>query len=322
MYLIIKHTISPLALIVVSLLLLFPSTMHAQVPEQKSETAFEIVWSNDFVNQTDRYFSNGFDLAFYHRIWSKLPTSYLLVSGRNASKVVHSLTLSQHLFTPDKLTQEDIVAYDRPFASYLLLGHQKTSFFKARKIKLTSEIQLGLLGKYSGGESVQNGVHTIFADSDIALGWPNQLKSDFAFNYNLKVEKGLVYQNHFAMIPYAGFRAGVPYTDADAGIQMRAGWFPDYFNNIGLLSEKDLILYAFVDISGRYVLYNATLQGGLFNESLHTISNVTPFVRDLKLGFSVGVKNFTFEYSQHFISKEYDSGRRHKWGSFSFRFGF
>jgi len=209
---------------------LIPLTLSAQEVFSWDEPVLEFVWSNDFVNQTDRYFSNGFELTLYHPFMKKSPTRFLLLPDAWANKVVHGLTLTHHFFTPDQLFVSDIVANDRPYASYLLAGHRKIAFNQERKMKLLTALQVGLLGKFSGGESVQNGIHELLPASKPATGWENQINPDFALNYSLRFEKGIVSNHHFDLIPHGGARVGIPYTDVDAGIYFRFGKYSDYFN--------------------------------------------------------------------------------------------
>lgn len=291
-------------------------------PLAQQESFAEIKWSNDFFNQTDRYFSNGFDLAVYHQFMKKSPTRFVLLPSPKANEVYHSLTLTHHLFTPDHLFSEEIQSWERPFASYALLGHKKTALYSRRKIRLESEFQVGIMGKYSGGESVQNGIHKILPASRSAIGWSNQLGSDLALNYHVRGEKGIVSSRYFALVPHGDIRAGIPYTDASAGLYFQIGKFPDYFEKMTLFSDQGINYYAFADFSGRYVLYNATLQGGLINDSPHTLLQVNPFVSEFKFGFAVGFRSVSLEYTQHYISQEYTKGMQHKWGTFTIRVKF
>lgn len=312
--------VSKAALIV--LIILTFQLASAQDQKRVMGRAFELTWSNDFVSQTDRYFSNGLDLSFTHPFMQKSPIRFLLLPDKWASKVYHSLTLSQHFFTPDQLFVEDINNNDRPYASYLLLGHQKIAMNAKRRIKLQTEFQAGIFGKYSGGETVQNGIHELLPASQSALGWGNQLSSDLALNYSLRIEKGLISNRYFDLIPHAGTRLGIPYTDFEGGILLRIGKFPNYFENPGWLESKGISYFLFADFSGKYVLYNATLEGGLINQSAYTIAEVQPLVSEIRVGLAFGVQNFTMEYSQYYLSPEFKNGLHHKWGAITFRVAF
>lgn len=300
-------------------LILFFQTARGQVPGQADTPVFEFAWSNDFFNQTDRYFSNGFDVAFYHPFMEHAPSRVTLLPDKWAEKVYHGVTLTQHVFTPDRLFESTIDLNDRPYASYLLLGHRKVAFNSYTRLRLQTEFQVGILGRYSGGETLQNGIHDLLPASRTAIGWDNQLEPDPAMNYSLHIEKGVAASQGIQVIPHAGFRAGIPYTDVEAGLQIRAGKVSDYFSNLGLLYHKGFSYYFLVDVSGRYVAYNATLQGGLLNESPHTLKTINPLVSQVEVGFGFAVKHFTVEYRQYFISPEFRDGLAHKWGMVTFQ---
>ena len=151
---------------------------------------FEVKWSNDIFHQTDRNFTNGIDLAFYHPVFKKSPVRYIMLPHKDADITWQGLTLSQHFFTPRELFSTEIVSQDRPYASYLLLGHKKISANPNRFVKRTSEIQIGILGKNSGGKALQNGIHFVLPASEPAIGWENQIHTDLALNYSMKYEKG------------------------------------------------------------------------------------------------------------------------------------
>jgi hypothetical protein len=270
------------------------------------------------MNQTDRYFSNGFDLMLVHPFMDRSPSRFLLVGTKNSDEVYHGITLVHHFFTPDDLFETNILKTDRPYASYLLLGHRRTEFFYQRKIKFQSEFQLGLLGRYSGGRTLQNNLHELFPGSAPSLGWQNQLNSDAAMNYSLQVEKGIFTKPFFEIIPGAKARLGIPYTDISAGVLLRSGRLNEYFTSYGLKSKHRPFFYLFGQIEGRWVLYNATLQGGLFNDHPHTLDRIHPWVVQATTGIAVGFKKWRLEYLYVLLSSEYHKGKMHRWGAFQF----
>lgn len=283
---------------------------------------FEITWSNDIFHQTDRNFSNGFDLAFYHPVFEKSPLRFIMLPHKSDDFVWQGLTLTQHFFTPRELFTSEIISDDRPFASYLLFGHRKISSNPKRVVKRTSEFQVGILGRHSGGKTLQNGIHLVLPASEPATGWDNQLNTDLAINYTLRFEKGIVNKKSINLIPYGEAKIGVPYTWADMGMRAQIGIMNNYFSSIGISKSEDWELYAFGDIAGRYVVYNGVYEGGLLTSNLHTIDEINPWVYTIKAGLAFGIKNFSFEYGSILLSKEYDGGGEHKWGYISLKFAF
>jgi hypothetical protein len=291
-----------------------------QITNETAYPVFEIKWSNDIFHQTDRNFSNGFDIALYHHLFDQMASKYIMLPNNKDDYVWYGFTLTQHFFTPRELFTTEVIYTDRPYASYLLLGHQKISLNPTKNLKRTSEIQVGILGKYSGGKSLQNGIHFILPASKPAIGWDNQISPDLALMYSARIEKGLINANNFILAPYLDGKLGVPYTHMSGGLFARAGLMNNYFESLGVSKNNAWELYAFGDVNSRYVLYNGVLEGGLFNPSIHTMNNINPWVFTLSAGIAFSVKSFSLEYGSVLISQEYETGMGYKWGYLSLKF--
>lgn len=63
--------------------------------------------------------------------------------------------------------------------------------------------------------------------------------------------------------------------------------------------------------------YDATLQGGLFNKSSpYTIpsSDITRVTFQNNYGLVIIIHKINFEYFQSLLTKEFESGKFHRWG--------
>ncbi len=308
--------------LIIAISLLSSGFLYSQKQTDAEIHILEIKLSNDFIFKTDRYFSNGLELSYYAPSFDRIPTkSILLPDGKN-DKSLYAVTLRQDFFTPTELFSTDIIMNDRPFASYLLIGHRKVSLNTKSRLKKISEIQIGLIGKYSGGKSIQNGIHKILPASEPALGWINQIQPDIALNYQIKIEKGLGHNKNFDIIPAIQLRVGVPYTDFTGGFRLLAGKLSDYFTDIGVSKTGGWKLHLFAEPAITFVAYNATLQGGLFSDNIYTVNNLNRWVGTINSGIVLAVKGFTFEFGQHFLTKEFKGGQSHKWGHVSLKFAF
>jgi len=296
---------------------------YSQSIKKPTNHIFEIKWANDFIFETDRYFSNGLELKYYAPFMEKSPVRYILLPNSKNEIVRHGITITQHFFTPAYLFSNEIIRNDRPFASYFLIGHQKVSVNSEKKLIKKSELQVGLLGKYSGGRSIQNGIHDMLWTSVPALGWEYQVKSDLAINYSAFLEKGFVNSDYIKFSGLLDIKAGIPYTYTGAGLKIVAGKADGYYKNHGLGFAKDWQLYFFGQVTGRFFAYNATLQGGLINKSnIHVFNEINHIVGEIKTGITFSHKNLAIEFGQHLLSPEYYYGGYHKWGYLTIRFGF
>jgi hypothetical protein len=162
------------------------------------------------------------------------------------------------------------------------------------------------------------------------LGWENQIKTDYIINYRIKFEKALFYKKHREIIANALVRAGTLYTDASVGFTARMGLFSPYFSNLGMdkysvYRKSNFQIYGIFKLNAKAVAYNATLQGGLFNnESVYTIndSRITRFVVDGMAGIVISYKQIGLEYSKFYLSQEFKEGLEHKWGRCVIRYCF
>jgi len=309
-------------LIYIKIFFLSVAYLHGQNINVQDDQIFEIKWSNDFVFSSDYYFSNGLELVYYAPAFKKSPVRHLLISHKEAYNIWYGLTLTQHFFTPRDLSGNEINLTDRPFASYLLIGQKPISAMQDRQIKITSEIRTGIFGKYSGGQSIQNGIHELLPASKPVSGWHSQLNSEIALNYILKVEKGLTNSPFFNAIPYAEVLMGTPYTDLSGGIRFVIGKQNSLFIDPGVRNCSNMELYVFTDMSGRLVGYNATLQGGLFSTDSHALHSINRLVGQFTTGIVWRVNRFSIEYGQTFLAKEFDSGLSHKWAYVSLKLAF
>jgi lipid A 3-O-deacylase len=142
----------------------------------------QVHWDNDAFakgNKTDRWYTNGFRIAF---TYNKPPTVQAAKLLQNASELLlwddttPSLTYSigQSMYTPRNITLASPQKDDRPWAAFLYYGATahavKDSEFR------TTELKFGLTGRYAYGEQVQSAVHHLVASNQPA-GWDQQVKS-------------------------------------------------------------------------------------------------------------------------------------------------
>lgn len=282
----------------------------------------KINWANDFFFQSDRYFTNGFNFEYYSTGLGNSFVKYLHLPDQTNGKNYYGFGLKQDMFTPGDFHHYSHLGDDRPFASYLVISSNKTQTNNHSKLITKSEIEVGFIGQESGGQWVQNGIHSLLPASSFVPGWENQIQTDFILNYGIEVEKNLLSSQIISLSGYIGGKLGTLHTYSGAGFRIRAGTIHDYFKNLNFSSESDWQGYFFTSLGAKYVLYNATIQGGLLNRTENlNVPRISQFVYEVGSGINMSIRNINIEVGAKYLSPEFISGSSHYWGYISVKIG-
>lgn len=207
----------------------------------------------------------------------------------DSDRDLHSLEVGFTVFTPEVITEVDMQADDRPYASLLFLSNTHESVDFESDSALISSFSIGVLGSKLISE-LQTEVHSILG-SDEPVGWENQISDGGELTARYSIAKQSLY--HFN---YDGTnnievstttQASIGYiTEVSFGMAARIGnfdtpWysFRPQFNDY---SEKSASLAGFNKPTEEFYFwggfnihlraYNAFLQGQ-FKDSNHTFSS-------------------------------------------------
>jgi hypothetical protein len=154
-------------------------------------------------------------------------------------------------------------------------------------------------------------------------GWDTQIQNDLALNYLFGVEKMFSPVEYLEVIAGTTVYLGIPYTKIEPAVQVRLGLFEDYFNYLNNDPKRKWQAYMITGARASIVAYNATLQGGLFNQSNpYVLEEINHFVGSYNLGLGLSYGNSSFIFSQTFISPEFPGGDPHSWGDLRLVFRF
>jgi len=275
----------------------------------RNERLFRFDYANDFFTGTDRYYTQGYGFALFHSALAKSPLINLLVALHGGSKS-YGLTFRHCGFTPTTLDSDAALIGDRPFASYLFLGHSLISSDPRRDLTLISELDTGLIGEGSGGKQIQTGLHRALGSS-LPRGWDNQIRNDLVLDYYVRIEKRVAATALADAAIFVDSTLGTLYTNAAAGLASRFGKITDDNNR----------LYLFGRLEQKVVGYDATLQGGLFNRnSPYTLptEELERFVLRGEVGITIERKGYALQFTRSFQGREFKSGFSHQWAEISF----
>lgn len=213
---------------------------------------------------TDRYYTNGVRLDyFYESKKRKFPSSLLLKISED--KNIYGWGIAQYMFTPSRIDIPDIQYNDRPYAGTFFAIHSLSSYDYSKKLKVTSELYFGVMGPLSLAEETQIWVHGLFNYTK-PEGWKNQVPNDIVINYNLRLEKEMIYvpEKLFVTGTLETYN-GTLYNAMGAGFILRAGRVSNFFDPQSKFSsdKKKARFFVVLKPTLRVIYYNALLQGGI-----------------------------------------------------------
>jgi hypothetical protein len=294
--------------------------------------AISVFLENDIFFGTDIWYSNGININIVHPIWQASPISKALIPYKGKSLNFYGLSILQTMFTPQYPTWEGIQYDDRPFGSYLMLGHSKLSTVPDKKLRISSCLYLGVIGKYALGGEIQSYLH---GTEKRPVGWKNQIANDIIINYNLEVEKAVLFNGKSDVSFLTGLKAGSLHTNVSVGFRYQWSNSQDYFYDPlpttkshdpwnQILKKVKYSFFVTSTLTG--VAYDASLQGGLFNKtSPYVISNerLKRFLSTSSVGIGVTYRQFSFDMSGFMLSPEFDPQKRwHKWARLQVNYAF
>lgn len=226
---------------------LFAQTQKINIRPQKYA---RLQWENDVFQLrrgqlTDRYFTNGIRLDFLGNFWERIPTKILLMKFKGSTENLYGFSIGQNMYTPIDLTRSLPDSSDRPYAGWLYISHTLISNDAFQEQRLTTELDLGIIGARSFAQQTQTWVHKLpFIKSTIPQGWDNQIHNDLGINYLVRFEKRFIPQVHRRLDIIQSLEGNVGFVSNFVGIGtlIRVGWFNDYFQNASGLYDKNAVI--------------------------------------------------------------------------------
>lgn len=295
-------------------------------------TALTLIVENDserfqIFGGSDRWYTNGvkLDLSF-NRPWpgftSKLlPFASIYDDPREAGGVV----VAQQMFTPEDLEESGLLPDDQPYSGYLYAG-----LYVQRSDRLNFdhlELDLGVVGQYSGAEAAQSAVHAALPNQIEPAGWDNQLSNEFAINltyeHRWRTPKAAIGVFDLDAIAGVGGRLGNVHIDANVSGTVRFGYnlpddfgppLIDTFRDATGTWSRDFGIYAYARATGQAVARNIFIDGNTFADS-HSVDR-EDFVATLQAGLALRYKWFETGWSTVWQSEQFEQQPEpHEFGS-------
>lgn len=280
------------------------------------EKYFRIHYDNDFYGKTDYYYTQGYNLEFVNPGLSKNPLSHTLLRLKN-SRTKYGISFEHYGFTPTSIKSNEILQNDRPFAGVIMLKSFSVSVDTLHKSRLSSILSTGMLGPAAFAGKMQKKIHSWTGDPE-PMGWQYQIRNEVVINYELNYEKEIFnIPNIVSLNTNSGIRLGTLSDKIQGGATLTIGRFDSPFQTREKKIKNNYQLYFYTQPLVSLVGYDATMQGGIINRSSPytlTAGQISRFTFQNSYGVILSVRNLYVEYYRTYLSKEFETGRTHKWG--------
>jgi hypothetical protein len=289
----------------------------------KSDKMLRLHFDNDYFTTTDRYYTYGITLEWAHPSLKASPLNFLLLKAQQSS-YRYGLALAYFCYTPASLSNNTIRYGDRPFSGNLVLSSSLSSRDTLHARIITSFLTFGIIGQGAGGEETQLMVHRM-TNNVLPNGWQFQIRNDLILTYQLNYEKRLTPSSRHLLLSFSSeARVGTHNDKLKAGFSFMAGRFNDpYRSKTAVQDRRKTHWYFYGQVQPALVLFDATLQGGLFNrKNPYTLpaSDIRRITLQADYGIVLTLKKWYVDYCQSFLSPEFSGGLSHRWGGI--RIGF
>ncbi|MDR3693304.1 lipid A deacylase LpxR family protein [Mucilaginibacter sp.] len=273
---------------------------------------------------SDRYYTDGIFIYYRHAL-------KVNESSKLANKVL-GFEFGQKIFNPQSGSIANAQGVDlpnlidRPFAAYMYIGASLNLLYKDESsLKLTARV--GIIGPGAEGKQIQDFVHDNFGFYHPS-GWEYQINNEAQINLSAEYNKLLV-RGSWIDVSLSGYlNLGNGFTGAGAGPLVRLGSFNQLFNSVSTQStairkevknplNKHEIFFYYKPLAN-YVAYDATIQGGLFDNhsGLEITKNKEPFIFSQQFGVAFSTNRFVFDIAAIFHTlDDREMVQSHQWAA-------
>ncbi len=270
----------------------------------------------------DRYFTNGLRLSY-----SQLQKNPWIVPRKQHQNSFHKtilhFQLAQEIYTPDNIKKSDLIEFDRPYAGYLYV-HAKASTFWARSSNLQLGIDVGIIGPWAGGYTVQRWWHKLIQYTQ-PRGWQYQINNEPVINFNLSYQKAWKVFSWTDVLTCSRLRAGTSFNNLSGGMKVRIGKINPIDNSAiaesrvntrfslqQMTKDHHQEWFAFYGVGGMLVWHNTLIEGSMLPvfESIH-IEKAYPYVLTQNAGLVYSTLSTTIQLTLYALSPEVKGGKNH-----------
>ncbi|MBC7842994.1 MAG: lipid A deacylase LpxR family protein [Gemmatimonadaceae bacterium] len=287
--------------------------------DAQRDAFWRITYDNDFFTATDYYFTQGIHIEIVNPALRHSRLAKVLIRPGNTTQHV-GIAYEDDGYTATDLKASQILRNDHPYVGTKQLRVFGVSADSIRRQRITSSLNVGIVGQGAGGKEIQTFIHRQTGNT-IPQGWGNQIRNDVILNYEANVERQLYRGGNRVLVTgTAGARAGTFNTALTIGPTLMVGRIGSPFS---AHLTRGRMFHVYLKPQLNIVGYDATLQGGLFNRSSpYTIpsGDVSRLVIRSQAGFVFRSGNRYLEYYQSVGTREFRGGLAHRSGGIAIGF--
>ncbi len=291
--------------------------------EKKNRLDFEL--NNDMLFSTDSYYTAGIAFSYTHKKLKKSIAQLILKPRHENVLNFPGVGIEQRMFTPSSITQPNLISNDQPYSAYILLTNFSVNVNSEKKMKVSNEVGIGLMGPYAFGEEMQTMVHRV-VNVAIPIGWENQLKSTFLIDYQFRIERGFGpdwFSNH--VVPFVDVRFGTLTNRIQMGTMIKFGNKDKILQTYNTDNIRKKLIWEWVfsaNLQG--VFYDATLQGSMFSKDPNALSasEIIAHQYRFRMGVSIYYQNFSLRYMINYNSSTFNESVYHRYGGINLGYSF
>ncbi|MHA7058901.1 lipid A-modifier LpxR family protein [Aquimarina sp. M1] len=313
--------------------LILLSIQNSQAQKETFTSELKVTVDNDIFavfRDSDRYYSYGMGLEYSFKAEKLLGLQQFF---KNKKDVFYTFGIKLEGYTPSQVRAfattpeiEDRDDFDRPFAGLLYATLGATYTFQRSFLK--SEILAGVIGPSSQVGDIQTWFHENITGDPVYDGWQFQLndqfilnlKSTFIYDFNPDSRWFHTYLGgtlhlgnlYIRASPKAGFRIG-----KYESVSTSSG-----FHNSLLLPKKNSELFFKFDVEPRFIAYNATIQGNLFDEKAYGVDDLNNISWHLSSGLYYSVNRFSINFNYRWSTGVLNDTENHGYGTFNVAYRF
>lgn len=251
-------------------------------------------WENDFLAHKDSGYTNGMGISWGYGPFAILDKGPLpswlegMVTDFTEKYSVDKITemsyrIAHTMYTPEDISATKLIEDDRPYVG-MILGNANLHSYN-EKVSDRFWFTFGMVGPISGAEKVQKSIHKLIGKKN-PNGWQHQLKNEPVFDFSVERlwrmrEKKMSDSIEYDLVGISAGDLGTLRSELGIGMGFRLGKalsrsfmaalvIPG--RNVNpLAANLKNEWHLFVNVYGRYVFNDITLDGNTFQDS-HSVT--------------------------------------------------